>query len=351
VYNTRLTFTLSKKIKRIMQLICDEILLDTPDIRISSLGRKIKVFQYEKLLNEVGLPFRFFDLFNFSRLCRRLFRTNKMNLLQISGATCIVLRGHKLYLVDIFTSDIKELYHLPNTRNVMANSICKLNDKGFMFGDYYANNDHGSVNVYYTPDVFKYPVKTLDIQKIIKCRHIHNIQVIDELGRIFVSTGDFDGECWILEFDDEFTLKKIHGDGSQRYRTCAVHYFDGRLYWGMDSPLEKSHLVEYSYSESTILKQHRIPGPCWYSIGLGTTIALSTANEPSHIRVEASICLFDLKNKELTITETFYKDRWPYIFKFGTITLKNTYAPNEYWQCFEALTGRDGMARRVKLNE
>ena len=298
---------------------------------------------YKKL----KLKFTKYDSLNILRIARRLFRTNKCNLVRINQDYLCVFRQHKILLVELKTGRLHEIFAADNTRNVMANSFHKFGNKGIIFGDYYANPTNAKVFIHYTEDVFQKPIKRIDIQKIVKCRHIHNIQYISETSTTFVTTGDFDGECWILEFDNQLNLKTVHGDGSQTFRACGIHYFKDSLFWGMDSPLSPPQIIGYDYTHREINFSKNLPGPCWYSVEYLGKIILSTADEPSSLKLDASIVVFDPHTKKIESVQIFKKDLWPYFLKYGTISLKLSECKSILWANFEAIRWKDGKSIRI----
>ena len=49
------------------------------------------------------------------------------------------------------------------------------------------------------------------------------------------STGDFEGQCYLYSFNEEFTDLVRYGDGRQDYRAVSLTFADEDIYWGMDS--------------------------------------------------------------------------------------------------------------------
>jgi len=327
----------------------DEVLYDGHDYLIYITGHKLTLHNKNTKNNKIlKLNSVKYDFLNFSRISRRFFRTNKCNLIRVNQDYVCILRQYKIYLIDLKKHEIKKIFSTKNTRNVMSNSFNKFGNNGIIFGDYYSNPNNQDVHIYFTKNIFKEPLQSINIQKIIKCRHIHNIQYIPEIDSIFVTTGDYDGECWILEFDNNLNIKTIHGDGTQTFRTCGIHFHKGNIYWGMDSPLSPSKIIGYEYNNRKVFFSKNLPGPCWYSVNYYGKIVLSTADEPSSLALSAGFVVFDLESKDFDTIYYFQKDNWPYIFKYGTLSLKLSECMNSLWINFEAIKGKDGKSVKIQ---
>ncbi len=327
------------------KLICDEVNYLDDDLFIYSLG--CKIFIREKIhggLVEIILPKSRSDLPFQPRIIRRLLRTNKCNILRIDEDKIFILRQFKCFIYDLRKQSLVHVLSLDRTRNVMANSVCQFGDEGLIFGDYYSNDHGGDVYLHFSFDGYNFD--KIKISNQIPMRHIHNVQYFDEIERYFVCTGDYDGQCWLIELDHSLEICDVHGDGTQTFRTCSINYYNGSLWWGMDSPLEDSHLIEYDYKTKNLVDKFAIPGPCLYSVLRKNELVLSTSSEPSMNKICPSLGLFNMELKTFTNMIYLKKDFWPYIFKFGAIALKSN-SDKEFWCNFEGISGLDSRSINI----
>lgn len=290
------------------------------------------------------------DFMSFNRILCRLFRTNKCNALRLSSGDFIFFRQNQIYKYVVKTEVLEKLYHIPSTRNVMQNSLCRFGKNGFIFGDYFSNPNRGPVLLRWTDNMTTNPLNSFDLTDIVPCRHVHNVQYLDVLKQFIVCTGDNDGECWLLLFDKNLNYIKRIGDGSQSFRTCSVHMFNGKLYWAMDSPLEKSFLLEYSLDEDCSREIFELSGPCLYSIQKDNLLFITTSAEPSEIASIPSLQVFDLNSEKLLFSKQFKKDLYPFIFKFGVGTLVDS-GDNKVIINYEALKSIDGCSQELIINQ
>ncbi len=112
-------------------------------------------------------------------------------------------------------------------------------------------------------------------------RHIHAlVPDSEDQGRIWVLTGDEDNECHFLYTDDDFRSLNTYLSDGQRTRATDLVFRNGKLIWGMDSPIEKSFLLSADRENPKELSRlMELPGPVYYmtqnqagGIYCGTTV-------------------------------------------------------------------------------
>lgn len=327
-----------------------EIIYEDKEFNISIIKNNLLI--HDRLSNEqleIFLPKSTFDYFTIGRISSRLLRTNKCNALRLDNGVFIFFRQNTLFSLCLNSRKVSKILDDPITRNVMQNSLCRLDKMGFVYGDYFSNPNRGPVYLKWIRNINEQSLHKLDITDFAKCRHVHNVQYLSDIEQFVVSTGDLEGECWLMFFDKNLNFKNLIGDGGQTYRTCAVHFWNDCLYWGMDSPLERSFLFKYNLRTRELKSICKLPGPCLYSILKNGRLFLSTSDEPSKINAEAGLLILECDSERIIFSQKFKKDWYPYKFKFGVGTLINS-SDNQIWICYEALSGLDGKCQTINVS-
>ena len=93
-------------------------------IKIFSKSRKVFI-NYKDSLFTIKFPFKFWDFFNFSRILRRLFRTDKCNVFLISKDPfhLVLIRQGEVFHYS-FNKGLKKTLKLQNCRNILHVDIC-----------------------------------------------------------------------------------------------------------------------------------------------------------------------------------------------------------------------------------
>jgi hypothetical protein len=126
-------------------------------------------------------------------------------------------------------------------------------------------------------------------------RHVHALVVDPEDGRIWVLTGDDDRESTIFYTDDEFGSLRPFLAAGQVSRATDLVVRQGSLLWGMDSPLETSHILTVpKLRPDALARQCELPGPAYYmaqnaagGVYLGTTVEPGPAVKDKYARIFA----------------------------------------------------------------
>ncbi len=299
-------------------------------------------------LPEPNLVYRVLGLF---RLSRRAFRLDKCNVF-LHNDRLIIIRQGFVYLYDPLKQRLTKTLKLTNCRNVLHQSI-SVTPEGFIyFGEYGKNKNRDRVPVYRSIDggeswqvIYAFPPKSI--------KHIHGCYYDKFTDKIWVCTGDFANENFLLMTDKDFINVKKIGDGQQRYRTCNLIFTKNKVHWLMDSQLEPSYHIIFDRKTEEIEVGQQLMGPIWYVKKLvDNSYLAASAQEIGAGVLDDKIHLYhsvDLKN--WNTIETFEHDKFPKrYFKFGVIGFADgMQSIKEFYMFFEAVRGLDGKSLKCTL--
>ncbi len=161
----------------------------------------------------------------------------------------------------------------------MNRGICESNDGFIYVAEYIPNPDRLPIRIFRSKDLQNFEVVWQFGEKTI--RHVHALIADPAIeNRIWVLTGDLDGESHIYFTDDEFNSLNAFLSAGQMSRATDLIIRNGFLFWGMDSPVESSFILRASIDlPDRYEKLYELPGPAYYlaqneagGIYLGTTV-------------------------------------------------------------------------------
>jgi len=316
----------------------------SPELIITSLHNNITVKKNDDIYN-VQLPEIYWKkILGKFRLFRRALRLDKCNVVPVEDGMVIIRQG-KVYHYNSIQKKLKVTLNLNNCRNVLHQSIAVINQKELFFGEYGNNAARKEVPVYHSIDgghnwksVFVFPPG--------KIKHIHGCYYDHFEDKIWILTGDFEGECHILCSDKTFKHMEWIGDGNQIYRTCNLFFEKDSVHWIMDSPLQNSYHIQLDRKTRTIHQKQLFPGPVWYIKRLtdgyylaatAQEIGIGVRDQYSHLMV----------TKDLDTWEDLFQfkhDGLPKrFFKFGVLGFPDGLQESQSFYLFaEAIKGLDG---------
>ena len=294
------------------------------------------------------------DYFGKFRLVRRLLRLDKCNVFPVCEEFIkfIVIRQGIVYLFDRLLGTFDAKLKLKNCRNVLHNSICLTPGGTLIFGEYGANLECGPVPLHISKNGGETWL-TVDLFGPDEIKHIHCVTYDKYNDNVWVTTGDYDGQCKILICDESLNIIEILGDGSQYWRTCGVFFERESVYWFMDSPLIQSHLIKYDRKTKEIEKCYPTDGPVWYAKRLsdgvfvaGVTVEPGASVQTKCAQLIASNDLIDWK-----VIAEFPKDVWSMkYFKYGVLCFSEGQQSSDSFCVFgEALVGFDGIGGKFSI--
>lgn len=292
------------------------------------------------------------DSLGFWRIFRRLLRLDKCNIVPVKDDLVIIRQG-KVYFYNYLLENFTITLSLKNCRNVLHQSITKVGGGTIFFGEYGNNPQRASVPIYRSDDggkswniVFSFPRG--------KVKHVHGCYWDPFEEKIWVFTGDFSGECFIIVADKDFREIEWIGNGQQVYRACNAFFTPDSVHWVMDSQLEASHHIRLDRKTRKIERLSEFPGPVWYIKHLNDGVFLAaTAQEigtgvlDDYAHIFASTDLITWK-EVFKVAHDGLPKRW---FKFGVIGFADGSQSSQDFTIFcEALKKMDGKSFQCKLS-
>ena len=321
----------------------------------------LRIFSHHRLVvidsilgrTQILLPFTKFDIFGFSRILRRALRLDKCNVFPLdqNGESVLIIRQGILYK---FTNKagLEKKLKLRLARNILHSGLCTTRSGRLIIAEYGANLERKPIPIYASDDngdswsvVYEIPSG--------KAKHAHNVYYDTVTDKIWIFTGDENGECWIIVADEYFSSIEYLGDGSQKFRACTAFFTPEKVVWAMDSPIETSYLVHLNRKNSNIEFFNPLPGPVWYGKEINSVgYLIATSVEPGNSVLENRAAVYfssDLKSWA-RIAE-FEKDNWPIsLFKNGVIGFsQGNYSDNSFFLFGEALKNFDGKVLQCTL--
>lgn len=319
---------------------------------VSSHYRTVYI-EHEAGVRTIRLPEgalkRFCGLF---RIARRALRLDKCNVYPI-GDNLIIIRQGKVYFYDATSESLTETLTLRNCRNVLHQSISETPDGFIYFGEYGSNKKRQSVPVYRSIDGGRTweEIYTFQPREI---KHVHGCYYDKYSDSIWVCTGDFENENWLLVANKDFTRVEKIGDGQQQFRTCNLFFREHEVHWIMDSQLEPSYHIVLDRASGATTRKSKFPGPVWYIKELSDDIYLSaTAQEIGQGVLDDKVHLCISKDLETwEDLKQFEHDGLPRrYFKFGVIGFADgPQSSQSFHMFFEAIRGLDGRSLRCQIS-
>lgn len=310
------------------------------------------VYQIDRNCGSFSLPATWFDILSFSRLLSRLLRLDKVNIINISSSSLVILRQNTLFRYSFSSRRCKRVLHLPTTRNILMGASCTSEDGSTLyFGDYGSTkmqkNIYKSVNDGRSWEVC-YTYKSGEIKQVL------NISWDRYSAQFYVTTGDEVGQCYISVFDKHMQYLDTIGDGSLTYRAISINFFEEEIRWITNDPYNGSSVFGLDRTSQKLTRKSTISGSVWYSKVLDDgRFLLSTCAENLHtdnvpkdlveVYISEDYCVWELFC-------SFEKDFYPKtLFRFGLVSFPNgSYSLDNTFINTEAVISYDGRVSRLR---
>ena len=295
------------------------------DTIIQSTGRLITIYKHScKLKTKINLPFCFPRDLHFNiPLLKRLLRSNAKEVIydDISGKL-IIIRNASVYLIQ--ESKYILLGKIEGDAPLF-NSHC-IHNKIIYFGQYDQNKSRKSSKIYKIDEENKISIAYAFLPGEI--RHVHSItNDIYIKYRIWVTTGDNNGECMLLYTDDNFKNISNIGDKSQDFRIVNIGFSKDYLFYGTDNLIKENYIYLQNRSDGKRKKVLSIKQTAWFlkQDKKGNAILGTTVEDGKGCQVNYSSIYFsrDFGMNWLELLR-IPKDIYPMpLFKWGSVSFSN----------------------------
>ena len=321
---------------------------------IKSSGRHIIIFnKKDRIETKISLPLKFPRDFHFNfSLVKRLLRSDaKEVIFDKESNKIIIIRDSNIYLID------KESYikiGKIDGDSPLFNSHC-INNGIIYFGQYDQNHLRKSSKIYMIDKKNKLSVAYIFLPGEI--RHIHSLQNDPFIkNRIWITTGDNDGECCLLYTDDNFKNINNIGDKSQKYRIVNLGFSKKNIIYGTDNLINQNYIYTQNRKNNNRIKVKRIKQTAWFlkqddsgKLIIGTTVEKGKGCQVNYSSIYYSVN-YGLSWEELI---RIPKDIYPMpLFKWGSVSFSNGSKNfNDLFVNVEALKFLNGFSFKLSLIE
>lgn len=286
------------------------------------------------------------------RLVRRLLRSDKSNAAfnSLRDGIVILFNGN-VYFYDIERRSLRQTAELRQCRNALHQAVA-VTKLGIFFGEYGANPARTSVPVWGSYDdgrtwriVYEFPADSI--------KHVHGVYHDPFTDNLWLSTGDFAGECCVACADSSFSNVEIFGDGSQSWRPVSMIFEEQSIIIPMDSPVIASDIQIFDRETKALTKIRSMDGPIWYTKRLkdGICMLQTTVEIGAGVVSDSAQIHMSFDGRKWHEVARYRKDVWPMPwFKYGVIGFADGDQVSSDFVIFgEALQGLDGRIARVRL--
>lgn len=323
--------------------------------RITSRHRRISVTIGE-IGRHVSAPRTAADwALPFSRIARRALRTDKCNVVPVGrDGDFVLVRGGVVYRYDAAARALERVLVLERCRVVLHCGIAQPRQGRLYLVEYGRNLGMREVPVHASRDGGRTWERAYALPAGL-ARHGHGCYWDPFERKIWITTGDFPGQCYVFVADEEFRNVERIGDGSQVYRSVAPLFEADAVHWIMDSPLEQSCHVRLDRATRCVERGQRFAAPVWYTKSLsdGWRLAATSVEPGPAVSTNRATVYATRDYSHWHEVAAFEHDGLSMkLFKFGVIAFADGLQSSEEFYIFgEALRGLDGSVARCRLVE
>jgi len=291
-----------------------------------------------------SFPFIWEDLFSFNRLASRALRLDKCIVFPTKIGKIMGIRKGKVY--DLTDRNPIKLFDIKG-RAPLYRGIVE-NENGIFFGEYLSNRDRNEIRIWNTSSDLKKSEVVYTFKKN-TIRHIHGLYKDPfEMNRIWLTTGDLNGECYICYTDDNFkTLNKI-GNGTQLFRAVGLLFTKEKVCWFTDTNLDQNYFVKMSKKDFKVEKEFPVDNSTLYSCMTtdGYYVASTIVEEGEYIKSNKATIRMSKDCLNWKKVKSYEKDRYSKkYFGFGSVIFsKGSFSSENIWFSVAALKGFHGSA-------
>ncbi|MCR9095926.1 MAG: hypothetical protein NXI30_17020 [bacterium] len=286
------------------------------------------------------------------RLTERLLRLDKCNVWPMRNGLLLGIRGGKVYRIDPETDRVDALFEIQGDC-VMSRALAEDAAGNVYFGEYFMNADRVPVKIWKVDADLSEgrPVYAFDEPRV---RHVHAIHADPYApGRLWSTTGDFAGECFLFYSDDGFETVHAIGEGDQLWRAVGLHFSADSLHWLTDTHIDQNRIVSLRRDATEPEIHGERDASSWYIAETreGDLLATTTVEPGPGIQTDRVRLLASRDAERWVTVAEFPKDRYPMRgFGFGSLWLPAGELTSEgFWVSGEGVEGLDGISMLCRL--
>jgi hypothetical protein len=338
--------TIEKTLDHEIAHFCDD------ELKIFSKFNKVTIEVVGSENRQFVLPVTFSQkILGLHRLSRRLFRLDKSNVIPTNNGYVAFWQGKVFHLAHGDKKPVLTL-SMVGCRNPLHNSVANIDGNILYFGEYGQPHEAGK-SIYRSLDGGISWEKIFNISQN-KIRHIHACKWDPVEEKIWVFTGDYEGQSWVLCADQDFKNIEWIGDGNQHYRAVDAIFEKDAVHWIMDSPLSEVHHIRLDRKTRSIRIGKVFNGPVWYLKKLSDGVILAGSVQevgPSHVDTKVHIYATRNMKKWVDIAQFEHDGFKKGIMKFGVPAFADGEQESTlFYIHFEAVSGFDGKVVQCSLS-
>ncbi len=287
-----------------------------------------------------------------SRLARRVLRTDKCNVYPTRSGRLLGIRCGQVYRIE--EGRMVPLFRMSGAC-VMSRSIAETPTGELYFGEYFGNAERGPVRLFRIDPALEHHEVAYTFAPG-HIRHVHAVHADPwHEGRLWVATGDFEGESWLGWSDDGFRVAEFLGDGGQTWRMVGILFKEDRLCWLTDSHIAQNHIVSMDRASHRIQLHGERDASSWFAAETtdGRYLVTTTVEPGPGIQTDRCRVLVSEDGIHYDACAEFRKDPWSMSwFGFGSIALPSgRFSSRDFWISGEGLTGLEGTPLHASLSD
>ncbi len=292
------------------------------------------------------------DAISAVRPLARLTRADKCNVYCSVEGRILGVRGGVVF--DMSPGSLQGITNIQGD-SVLQGCICSDPEGWIYLGEYFRNPDRQPVRIHrFSPDLHHHEIAYEFPEGNI--RHVHGVFADPRgTGDMWVTTGDFEGECFLYHTADRFRSVDRIGGGGQRWRAVQLHFTDDHISWLTDSHLEQNYACRIPRGSESLEVGQKIPCSTWYGAKTldGLHFAFTTVEPGPGIHSNRSKILASQNAFDWLEVHSFKKDIWRpmSLFKFGVISCaEGPMSSDRVYLSGEGLVGFDGHSMIADLS-
>lgn len=236
---------------------------------------------------------------------------------------------------------------------LMSRAIAETEEGALYFGEYFSNPERRPVRIWRVDPELRRAEVVYAFERP-RIRHVHAVHADPyRPGRLWATTGDFEGECFLAFSDDGFRSVSLVGDGSQTFRSVSLIFEPDRIGWLTDSHLVQNRVVTLDRKSGEVSLHGEVASSTWYVARTsdGWLLAGTTVEPGPAVRTHRAFLLCSRDGLDWRTAASFAKDRLPMrFFRFGSLALPSGhYGSDAFWLSGDGLAGLDGRSALCSL--